>query len=285
MSRVNSNRLFVIFLTFGQSHRDKGLEWVFLIAKKIFPDYKVMAIVIDNARQNIGLEKLAENTWLSSGDNSLWEFSGWDYGWKLVSAEYRPSPKDMVMFANDTFFRRNYSVGGVSYLDAFDKKNLVDFDAGYGAIGYLDDFPREVELLGIRYISWIRSNIFFLSCELVASLGKLSFPLDNDDIFSDDPELFWKETALISENWRAYISSWLFRRFSPKYPEYRLHWLKATEPNNENIEFFKIKAKCILSEHYLSARLHAANITIQDLNIFPKRFDRHVASYYGKGNE
>jgi len=271
------DKLIIIYLAYGSAHIQSGISVLKDIALRMFPGTKLQILIVDNSQQNI-FSRHDEITTIS-GDNSLWEFSGWDHGITYAEKELNPDSSTIYLFANDTFHRRQYR-DGPNFLDVFNKELIEGKDVLTSAIGYLDDFPKQVSLNKIKYSTWIRSNIFFLPRKTTIDLYPLTAKFDDNVLFSDQPEQFWSTSDLLSDNWKAYISSWLFGRSSESYPEYKLQWIKAQPVTNENFEFFKKKARCIISEHFLTARLHQMKIPIIDTNIFEKADNRHLRNYY-----
>ena len=270
--------IIVLYLVYGEEHASEGLEVLNKIAKRMFPGSSIRVVIIDNALP-ADYQKEKSGNIVIGGENSMFEFSGWDRGVRYMLKNMGAGDSTLVFFANDTFHRRAYKDGG-DFLDVFDRAIVENRDFMNSAIGYLDDFPKNVVLNGIVYNSWIRSNIFILPANLVKKLYPLSYHIDPSEIFSSNADEFWSDTDLISDNWKAYISSWLFGKSNDAYPEYSLHWIKAEPYNAENREFFKKKALCILSEHYLTARLFDWGVPIIDTNIYGKKPDRHIAPYY-----
>lgn len=277
---VGATRVIALFLVYGRTFTDEGIAHIRKIVERMLPESRLQIVIVDN-KITQRHEKLDQPIWEISGDNTLGEFTGWDHAYSFAKHTLNLDENDLILFANDTFFRRNYRDGGVGYMDFFNRELVDGHDLTRECIGYLDDFPRDVELLGIRYTSWIRSNVFFIPFNVCEKLGKLTFPLPEEEIFAPDYQTFWGPTSKISENWKAYISSWLFGKFDPRFPEYQLHWHSAKHPDARNFAFFKGKARAILSEHYLTARLHAMNCPIIDANLYPRLPDRHTAPYYG----
>ncbi len=274
-----NKRTFILYLSYGLNLSDSGLKRIDEISSNLIESSEKIYILIDNKRSNY-YSKLDDRTHLISGDNTTLEFSGWDVGYKFIDDNFNLNVNDIIIFANDTFDKRNYSDGGREYLKYFDKKYLEKIIFSNLAIGYMDDFPKTVNLMGIEYKSWIRSNIFVISYDLAKKIYPLSFPIARDYIFGTVQERFFKPNMYISENWMAYISSWLFGHEDPNYPEYRLRWLKFEVLSEENRSFFQKKCLAILSEHYLSARLHYLGANIINLNKFPLRVKRHIEPYY-----
>jgi hypothetical protein len=270
-------KIVVLYLVFGDENLNNGLCEIENILNKMFDDKEIKYVVIDNS--NSIKENHANEPYIITGDNSYFDFSGWDKGYSFALENNLISDETLILFANDTFFKRNYS-DGENYLNVFSKDIIKNKNLKESAIGYIDDFPKDVIINEIKYNSWIRSNIFFIPSNIMKDLKKLTFDFPKERIFSNNINEFWSNDSLISNNWKAYISSWLFGIENKAYPEYKLHWLKAKSLDINNWEFFQRKAITILSEHYLTARLFNMNISIIDINIFPKDTLRHTKAYY-----
>lgn len=270
-------KIVVLYLVFGDEDLDNGLYEIKNILNNMFDSNEVKYVVIDNSN-NIK-ENFINEPYIISGDNSYFDFSGWDKGYLFALENNLISDETLILFANDTFFQRNYS-DGENFLEVFNKDIIKNKDLTKSAIGYMDDFPKDVILNDIKFNSWIRSNIFFIPFKIMKDLSKLTFDFPKERIFSDDINKFWSNDDLISDNWKAYISSWLFGIENNNYPEYKLHWLKSKPLNESTWDFFQRKAITILSEHYLAARLFNMNIEIIDTNIFQKDPLRHIKPYY-----
>lgn len=278
-------KVYILYLVYKDKNEKKGTAILSEICKKLFPVSKQIIITIDNSIENSNVFK-DESGVRISGNNTAFEFSGWDAGYDYLINNFIVRSEDFILYANDTFHQRSYADGGLSYLEFFDAK-FYDFqsaDMRNVAIGYLDDFPKKVFLMNIHYVQWIRSNIFILSSEVSKKLHPLTFPIKKEQLFGASGEPFFKETQYMSKNWRGYISSWLFGSQDVKYPEYNLTWIKFAALNELNRDFFKIKCIAILSEHYLSARLQSLGVQIFNTNLFPKRENRHQTNYYQNTN-
>lgn len=254
----------------------KRIESVLTKIRSVFQQINAIPVpvIIDNA---VSKDYTACGQLVYAGDNHIMDFTGWQKGLSIV-----PANKDeIICFVNDTF-DTNY---GCNYLC-----NLTNekFQLTYSTekpfiVGYVDDFPRPAQLNGLNYSQWIRSNFFILNTNTLEKLAPLPFPLDFEEVFVNC-EQFWSSTDLVSENFKAYISSWLFGEDSIRFPEYQLKWYKHQKLTQENFDFFRLKAMSILSEHYLGARITAHNIPIYNLNHMPPEKDRHIRDYYSQQN-
>jgi hypothetical protein len=281
MTITNLKKIYVIYLVFGQSEMNSGIINLKNICSSIDSNAEITFLVVNNNLLD-SINSSNDEIIKVFGNNNMFEFSGWDVGFDFIKKNFEVKDEDLILFANDTFHRRNYEDGGSSYLNFFSEKHLRlrDKDLKNIAIGYIDDFPNPVTLMGIEYVSWIRSNIFLLSYRVADMVYPLAFPLSKEYLFGNQNDSFFNPVQEISENWRAYIRCWLFGEIDPSYPEYRLNWIKVESLNEKNREYFKTKALTIMSEHYLSARLQKMRVEIVDTNLFPKRVNRHIANYY-----
>lgn len=279
INKQKIKRIFILYLVFRRNKLDPGLKIIDSICQDLYPNSSITPIIIENACEKNEIIERGE-AYVISGNNSLSEISGWDAGYNFLVKNFSLEDDDVIFYANDTFYKRNYSDGGSSYLNFFSSRHLKNVNTSNIAIGYLDDFPKPVTLMGIKYSTWIRSNIFILSNNLSKKLHPFVFPLSKTYLFGGEGEPFFAKIKEISPNWQAYISSWLFGIEDPAYPEYRLKWLNNTPLTEKNRLSMQTKAQAILSEHYLTARLHSMKINIVDTNFFAKRDDRHITPYY-----
>ncbi|MEP2944634.1 MAG: hypothetical protein ABJN11_10470 [Lentilitoribacter sp.] len=272
-------KIYINYLVFGHENSREGHELLLKICNRMFPMTEVITVEVDNSRSQFCAQE-NNNYHRISGNNTCFEFSGWDAGFKYIKQTFDFQCNDLIVYANDTLHRRSYANGGNKFLDIFDFPIVEGKDLSEVAIGFLDDFPKDVTLMGMTQHQWIRSNIFMISSDVATQLHPLVFPLEKEYVFGGEGEKFFRDIPEISENWRAYISSWLFAENDPNFPEYNLNWLKSEKLTEQNRSFFQTKATTILSEHYLTARLFKWNIEIIDTNHFLLNSDRHVAPYY-----
>ena len=273
------SKVFVVALCFGDEHIAGMLDVAQTFVGNNFPNIETQLLVVDNQLEAPHEVDRFGGVYLN-GDNSQQEFSGWQRGIDYLTSRFKLSNTDAVVFLNDTVHRRNYAVGGDRYFETY----RIEHDGAapqVWAAGYLDDFPAETSIHGLKFSTWIRSNLFAMNWPAVQLVSPLVFPCSWDEVFDDThTDRFWGEHAPMSANWMAYISSWLFGAEDPRFPEYRLKWIRAEKLNADNRRYFQSKAISILSEHYMTARLLKSNVKIFDFNIYPKASDRHTSPYY-----
>jgi len=273
---ARSDRIVIIYLVYDNRDIDRSVILLRSIVERMFGDCGTSTIIVDNASSESGsFCKRTNGEYIISGDNRLHEFSGWERGYEVACDEFNLTDRDLVLFANDTFDRQAH----LGYLDTLDRKLIANRDVRFSSIGYCDDLPRDAKLLDLTHRWWFRSNIFIHPKATVDRLLPFGFPVGAKELFSDDPKDFWRESDLISENWKAYICCWLFGAYDRRFPEYKLVWHKAEPLTAANRASFQMKALCILSEHYMGARLANWRVPIIDFNLLERTSDRHLGAY------
>lgn len=123
--------------------------------------------VIDNRRESpLAVRERDGHTWLS-GDNSAWEFSGWQRGLDHIWAS--GVPHDAVLFVNDSFL-----TPGPSYLKDHARPELLDRCIGkVHGIGRVDSMGTEFAAFGYSFRDWLCTNCFLLPKCVVQALGNL----------------------------------------------------------------------------------------------------------------
>jgi len=101
------------------------------------------------------------------GDNSSWEFSGWQKGIDFVLDENFTC--DVILFANDAFYAYGWSI--------FEK--AAEYNLPYlahisgSALGQLDTKGYAMTALGYDVTSWLCTNSFFLPTKIVKAIETL----------------------------------------------------------------------------------------------------------------
>lgn len=246
------------------------------INNKLFPLNETKIFIIDNKKKD-NLIEYFDGDEILKGDNRCFDFTGFDKAIMVLKKRKVYSKFNFFGFANDTILHRAYSDG--PYLNNFDAKKIKKIDQNK-AIGYIDDFPKTTYLNNLPCKFWIRSNLYFLSKKILDKIKYLTFPLKNKDLFNNDLNEFFKNKYL-SKNWTAYMSCWLFNKKDKKFPEYKLNWIKKKKLTKKNLEYFKIKSKTIMSEHYLTSRINNIKyFKIENINFKKLKKNRHLRPYY-----
>lgn len=275
MARSSVQRIVSLYLVLGDEHVETGRQTLDRIFRQFLPNVPVTHVLVQNDqasyRENHELFDLS-----LLGDQSVFDFSGWDAGLKVLRDKGFLKEGDMLAFSNDSFFRTT----GEKFLSYLTPELYENADPYDSVFGYVDDFPKKARIGEFEYQNWIRTCLFFIPYKFISKVGTLTTPLEYSQFFASDPKLFWTDTEILSTTFKKYIGSWLFGWEDSSFPEYKLHWKSHALPNENNFDFFKSKALTIISEHQLTARIRALNIPIVDYNLDPKLSDRHTYSYY-----
>ena len=259
-------RVYVVFMEFTPAHRTPGCDILRALLARTFPGHQVAWTIVDNAYLRDEDVPPHEGADVIAGDRSSREFSGLDAGIAYVRRKHRPAPRSVFVLANDTF-HRSY---GTDYLDGFERRALRGALRRNMAVGYVDCYPSEIRVLGLPLRCWIRTSLVFLTARTLDAIGKLALPVPDDEVFGG-PEQFFREAAPLSENYRRYLQAWLF---GTDEDDFKYHWHSARPLTPENFSEFKAKARSIMCEHYLSARLEALGVPIFRVNGRSRRRER-----------
>lgn len=244
-----------------------------------YDNSEIIMLVIDNSKVEKKSFKSSpdklEYTYIK-GEDSAFDFSAWDIGLEYLKTKFQLNENDVIIFLNDSF-NKSYGKG---YLKLFkphlDLAQLRDNEI----VGYVDDFPKSAEIKGFKFDSWIRSNFFFGRWIVISKLCPF-VDRDFDSLFTHYYEDFWiRPERFFSSNYVAYMSSWLFGKMDPNFPEYRLNWARSTQLTLENWSDFVKKALAIHSEHLLSAKAQYSGINLRAVNNISTEVNRHVENYY-----
>jgi hypothetical protein len=191
-------------------------------------------ILIDNQNSPGG-----ELPGVEAGDNRFYEFSGWNSVLKrhpeLVAAS------DVVLFVTSAF-EESFN----AYLSEF-SQDLLKVAVRKGVcVGHLDAYPQEVSIFGQRSQAWMRTSFFALPTSLVLEMGVLTAER-SFDFFSEDFRRPFRDSADLSENYRAFILDWLTGPGLGHGP-----WHSRFDLTEESFPRFKQKSVAIFNEHFLS---------------------------------
>jgi hypothetical protein len=250
--------VYLVLLEFGQEHEAAALDLLLPALRRLFPGANIRGAVVDNAIT--GGAELATDRGLHrvGGDNTLREFSGWDCGLGWLERRFTPAPDAIVVLANDTIVRQDKQ-GRVRDIPI----DRVAEAARGALVGYVEAYPRPVELFGLSLRQWVDTSLIIAAQSTLAALRPFARPFPDDQLFSDDWRLVFREPSPLSDNYRTYLKTWLFgERIDGEFE----HTWHAHEPLTElNFEAFKIKLRCLFCEHLMSAHARARGIPLVDI--------------------
>jgi hypothetical protein len=253
--------LMILYLVFGRTHLGGGVNVLESFVARTFNNTHHQILIIDN-QLPAGKNSHHGPYRIIGGDNRSREFSGWDQG--LVHLQKKTSLHDMTicLLANDTF-HRNY---GLDYLNLFNPEKVRRQVAEGAMVGYVDGYPRPIHLFGLKVQYWVRSSFFIIRWGGLKKLLPLSLPLSNQELFSTDKVLFFRQPSKLSDNYQRYLKNWLFQ--TPDVDdEFKEAWHSKGVLSIANLHDFQGKARSIICEHYLSARAISLGISLRSVNL------------------
>jgi len=251
--------VYTLFLVFGKDHVKPGLEHINGFLNRCYADNESHILIIDNALEN-GLQAATGNHSVISGDNTCLDFSGWEKGLAFLKDHYSLNDDDILIFCNDSFYR-SYSH---RIIDGFKPGDVTSESLQDTVAGFVDGYSAPVSILGYKFDRWIRSNFFIMTFNTFKKLDGIVFPLPPEEIFGGHAKQFFSETLEISDDYKANLSKWLFGE-ERGCDEYMGEWHSATNITPDNFEYFKKKARAILSEQYLSVKIINKGLGILDI--------------------
>jgi hypothetical protein len=256
--------VYLVLLEFGQQHERAAVDLLLPALERISPAAHVRGVVVDNALSSNAEITFGPDLQRINGDNTLREFSGWDRGLSWLERRYRPEPDSIVVLANDTIVRA-------------EKRDRLDVPSGRaeaarrGAlVGYVEAYPRPVTLFGETLRQWVDTSFVIAAHGTLAALRPLARPISNEDLFAG-PRGVFKEPSPLSENYRAYLRTWLTgERLDP---EFHQTWHAHRPLTEATVDAFKAKVRSFICEHLMSARARRLGIPLVDIRPRPLPID------------
>ncbi len=246
-------RIVTLLARHGTDKYQHALREIRTLFAQQMPEVAHEVVVIDNALGREHHEQLAHRVTLIGGDNTAWEFSGWDRG--VAHLGHRLDGYDFVHLATSAF-RQLY----VAYLDRFDADMLGLIAGRAAAVGHIDYYNSPVTLFGTRSQSWLRSSFVLLPPTELRLLGSLVSVTDRGKLFSGDPAAPFRIDAPLSASYRQNILGWLTGEGTGQGTE----WHSRFKISEQTLGFFEDKTVAILNEQMLTNRLRAQGCSIVD---------------------
>jgi hypothetical protein len=249
----------LVLVEFGQSRERAALDLLVPTLQRIFPAAALRTVVVDNA--------LAGDPDCAIGHAcDRVSDSGWDRGLAWLDARGGLAPESIVVLANDTVVRAEKH-DRVRDLPA----DRVGAAADRALIGWVEEYPREVELFGLPLRQFVDTSLVIAERHTLAALGPFARTPADEVVFADDWRQFFREPSPLSDRYRQYLRTYFFgERIDAEFD----HRWYAHEPIGEhNFEAFKAKLRCVFCEHLLSARARARGIPLVDIRREPLPID------------
>ena len=234
--------LVVIFLQYDRQKYPDSFEHFRSYMRGIDPS-RVSYILVNNNDEGVGTRKLDANTTYLQGDNSDWEFSGWQRGVEFLRQNH--IKHDVALLLNDSF-----EVNGPGYLSNHNIDWLVLKTHIFKCVfGLLATRWTKAQIQDKPLRKWLGTDCFFVPGILLDKLGTL-VSVDQASIAEYLPETFpgtdevFLRTAPINAAYRESIVKWLTQEWHSKFVLDQSTW-----------SFFLAKVKAILNEALLYVRI------------------------------
>lgn len=269
LKMLPKRRIIAIFLQYDtEKYPDSVTHFKTYMLEQLPRDCFTL-LLVNNKDEGSGSKWLDENTIYLQGDNSDWEFSGWQKG--VSFAKDKDIRYDVALLANDSFevngpaFIRNHSLGWLIlksyYLSA--------------VIGFVETRWKKAELRGRSLRIWLRTDCFLIPKRVIDTLETV-VSVDEDSIADYLPDTFpaadniFVETAPINAVFRKKIVEWITEQWHSKF-----------EINESTWTFFRAKTKAILNEALLYARIRESGCPVIPYDV-PSFLFRKLGGAYRK---
>ncbi len=254
---MNKTKVAILFLTYGNEY-EGAYERFLHICEDI--SYEKKLIVIHNDDEDMPCS--GRNEWIydMGGDNSCFEFSGWQKG--VESDLVREFDPDVYIFANSAFICASFDTTPLVDNEILEKIYINKVFAGN-----IRKFVFDAEYEGKQIAQYIPTHFFVMHKEIMTKLGSLVSERSSEKFINKEysNDLF-RDNGMFSAQLKKYIF-WILTH------KYHAQGQKFTP---EQYGFFKRKILNVMNEIILSERV--ALMGFKFLNITP--FSRFLSSFY-----
>jgi hypothetical protein len=127
------------------------------------------------------------------------------------------------------------------------------------AIGKSEGLERSFVIEGLRSHRWLTTNLFALNQSAVRGLGGRLYCPQLESLVTAGAEVGRFFGPNVDEALREHIAGWLFDPSAP------FHWYRAAPLSSANSTMFALKARSILQEIHLGARLESLSTAFVDI--------------------
>ena len=206
-------------------------------------------------------------------DNDGLEFGAYQAGVDRLLADGEPG---WTVVLNDTFAIHQCFSSPMRRHLARAVTTIADVDTPI-VVGQVESVPRSFELLGLRMHRWVTSNAFAMNRGALRALKRRLRCAEVDGLVAGSAPAAAFFAEGLDPSLRDHLSRWLF------VPGSARSWYQAASLDERNAPMLARKARSILQEAYLSARLEAASTIFADIkrmSIFEKLLQRIEATAF-----
>lgn len=256
-------RVLVLFVRHSGDRYSHALDELTRLYERRAPRLRRSTIVIDNALPAEVSKELGPDSLLIGGDNTWWEFSGWQRAVNELGSEIKKY--DVIHFVTSAF-----GTLYTGYLDRF-RPEIAELAAERPvAVGHFDYYPHPVRVGSFASRHWIRSSFWLINTYELLRLRSVVSLDSNAGLFSVQGEWPFAEAAPLSAGYQRLIHDWLT---TDRGTGQGTTWHSRFELNETTRTLFRNKTVAILNEHLLSIRLRAQGTHLFDLTYLAEVID------------
>lgn len=247
-------RILTLLLRYGTDKYGGADERLERLLTRAFPGAERYTVIIDNALPRSTGESLSSTRMLIGGDNTAWEFSGWDRGVQFIGS--RLGHFDFVHFATDAFEQFDDD-----FAEQFNTPVLEALRFGPAMAGHIDYLNEPSDLFGYKVECWVRSSFFFIRPVEVQALGSMVSVPDRSGLFTGDAAQPFQPGSPLDPRLAHSLTSWLTGEGMGQ----GVQWHSRFALTADTLPFFENKIVAILNEQLLSQRLRSLGCWIADV--------------------
>lgn len=248
-------RVLVLFIRYGAEKYPDALADLDRIYQCHAPDLDRTTIVIDNALPLGVSRSVGKDTVLIGGDNTWWEFSGWQCAIDLFNKEI--GEHDAIHFVTSAF-RTHYT----DYLERFSTRMIECAASRPIVAGHIDYYPYPIRFGTYVSRHWFRSSFWLVNPTELRRLRNLVTVDSREGLFSPQDDWPFVKGGPLSRGYQELIVDWLT---SHQGTGQDTVWHSRFDLTAETRDLFQDKSIAILNEHLLSIRLRAQGTHLLDM--------------------
>lgn len=251
-------KLQVLFLTYGDKYRE-AFDILQIYLEDLNKYCDINTVIIDNKEVGYKPSKLVNyfKTFIMGGNNTEFEFSGWDIGINYL--KQAKSDYDVCLFINDSYVVNEYQQNK-KLLSINTIKGCLDNNALVGKcdrLDWRDEFRNHrYEIDGQDVKMWIRTNLFYMTKEIVDKLDSLvTYTMKDLNKFVSEEYRgrVFLHIADISINLQLQMIAYITK-----------YWHSAIEICAETWDIWKMKLLGMMNEKFVFVKVKKLGYSIYD---------------------